>query len=319
MKQKKVFITGIAGFAGMYLARTLLEHGYEVHGSIYKGDSKEHISLLKKNTNLVRLDITNRNLTKEIMKTVKPDYIFHLAAFSSVGRSFANERLVYKINFDGTLNMLEASTGLKHLEKFVFISTSEVYGLFKPSNKTLTEADPVNPVSPYGISKAAAEQVCMMYFREYGVPVVISRSFNHSGPGQSEFFVIPSFCKKIAKLEKSRKEAVMPVGNLAVKRDLSDVRDIVEGYRLMAEKGKAGEKYQLCSGSAVSIQTVLKKLLKYTDKKIKIKKDKKLFRPSDLPLIRGDYSRAKKDLGFSLRYNLDTTLEDTLIYWRQKI
>ncbi len=319
MKNRHAFITGIGGFAGTYLAKELLDAGYSVSGSVYKDDSPEQIKFLKKTCKIYKLDILSKLQTSKLIQKLQPNYIFHLAAFSSVGQSFANERLTYKINIDGTLNLLEASVGLKKIAKFVFISSSECYGKFSPKTKTLTEDDLLNPISPYGISKVAAEHICQLYLSRFQVPIVIARAFNHSGAGQNEICVIPSFCKQIAMIEAGKQKPLMNVGNLSAKRDLSDVRDIVRGYRLMAEKGKAGAVYQLCSGKAISIQSVLDKLLKLSSKKITVKIDKNFFRKNDIPTIRGDYSRAKKAIGYKPNYKFDKTLLDSLNYWREKI
>lgn len=319
MKNKHAFITGIAGFAGGHLAKELLDNGYQVSGSFYKDDSPEQIKYLKKNCKLYSLDILNRSKVSKLIHKLQPNYIFHLAAFSSVGQSFANERLTYEINFNGTLNLLEASCDLNNLHKFIFISSSECYGKFSPKTKILTEDDSLNPISPYGISKVAAEHLCRLYHSRYNFPVVIARAFNHSGPGQNENFVIPSFCKQIAMIETGQQKPIMKVGDLSVKRDLSDVRDIVSGYRFMAEKGKDGSVYQLCSGKAISIQSVLNKLLKFSNKKITVKIDKKFFRKNDIPIICGDFSRAKKEIRYNPKYKIDNTLLNSLDYWREKI
>jgi len=319
MKQKHAFITGIAGFAGRHLAKELLDAGYSVSGSFYKDDSPEQIKKLKKTCKIYSLDILNKSNVSKLIQKLQPDYIFHLAAFSSVGQSFSHERLTYDINFNGTLNLLETSVELKQLKKFVFISSSECYGKFTPKTKTLTEDEPLNPISPYGISKVAAEHLCKLYFSRYKFPVVIARAFNHSGAGQSDNFVIPSFCKQIAMIESGKQKPIMKVGNLTAKRDLSDVRDIVHGYRLMAEKGNAGAVYQLCSGKSISIQSVLDKLLRLSNKKINVKIDKKFFRKNDIPLIRGDFSKAKKEIGYKPKYKIDNTLLNSLDYWRENI
>lgn len=317
MKKPHAFITGIGGFAGLHLANELLNNGYKVSGSIYKYDSKRNISLLKNKTELHRLDILDKKHTYLILKKLNPDYIFHLAGLSSVGQSYKTEKLTYQINVVGTYNILQSSRDLKRLKKFIFVSSSEVYGMFKPLNKTLIEDDIPNPISPYAVTKAAAEQVCLMYHNEYKVPIVISRSFNHSGPYQDEQFVIPSFCSQIAQIELSKKKSIMRVGNLTAKRDISDVRDIVEGYRLMAEKGKTGRIYQLCSNKSIKIQTILNKLLKLSIKKITVKPDPQLFRKDDIPVIRGNNLRATKELGYTCRYNINNTLKDTLDFWRE--
>jgi len=319
MTKQRVFITGIAGFVGRYLAEELLKEGYQVSGSIYEEDPQENIDFLKGKASLVQLNILDQKQCQQVVATLNPHYIFHLAAFSSVGRSFGKERLTYQVNFDGTLNMLQAAVDLKRLQKFVYISSAECYGKFTPKNKTLTEAQPFNPISPYAVSKVAAEYACRFYHYRFQLPVTIARSFNHSGPGQSENFVIPSFAKQIALIEKGKAKPLMHVGNLSVKRDLSDVRDVVRGYYLLALKGNPGQAYHFCSGKAVSIESVLKELLKLSPKKIKVKIDKKRFRQNDIPYLRGDNKKAGRELGYKIRYNLKTTLLDTLNYWREKV
>lgn len=318
MKKPHAFITGIAGFAGIYLAEDLLNNNYRVSGSIYKYDSPTNINLLKKKVELHKLDILDEKLTYSIIKKLNPDYIFHLAAISSVGQSYKNEKLTYQINVIGTFNLLQTAKDLNRLKKFIFVSSSEVYGMFKPVNKTLLEDDLPNPLSPYAVTKSAAEQICQMYHRQHKVPIVISRSFNQSGPFQDERFVIPSFCSQITQIESGQRKPQMLVGNLSAKRDISDVRDVVVGYRLMAEKGKIGRVYQLCSGKSVKIQTILNKLIKLSVKKITIKSDPSLFRRDDIPVIRGNNSRAAKELGYKCRYKIEKTLKDTLEFWREK-
>ncbi len=318
MKKPTAFITGIAGFAGSFLAEELLNHGYRVTGSVFKDDQLENISHLAGSIDTVELDILDSERSAELLRRINPNLIFHLAAFSSVGQSFGNERLTYRVNFDGTLNVLQGAVALKNLRRLVFISTSECYGRFPRKISKLAEDQPFNPMSPYGVSKAAAEYACRYYFTRHGLPVTVSRSFNHSGPRQNENFVIPSFCKQIVAIESGSSKPVINVGDLSVKRDLSDVRDIVHGYLLLAEKGRPGEAYNLCSGKAVSIKVVLDGLLKLAKVPIKVNLDKSRFRKNDIPILRGDNSRAVKELGFSPRYSLRQTLQATLDYWRDQ-
>jgi GDP-4-dehydro-6-deoxy-D-mannose reductase len=319
MSKPTAFITGIAGFAGSYMAEELLAHGYRVVGSLYPGESTANLEAVINQVTLVELDILDASRCVSFLSSFKPHYVFHLAAIASVKQSLELERLTYRINFEGTLNILQAAAQLPGLKRVVFVSSAECYGTFRPKNKTLTEEQPLNPVSPYGIAKAAAEQVSLFYFRQFGLPVSIARSFNHSGPRQAESFVVPSFAKQIAMIEAGRQKPVLMVGDLSVKRDLSDVRDIVRGYRLLAEKGKDGRVYQFCSGKAVSIRTVLDGLLRLATRKIRVKVDKSRLRKSDIPVLRGDNRRAVQELGFKIRYSLQTTLKDTLDYWREKV
>jgi len=319
-KKSKAIITGIAGFAGSYLAELLIDRGYEVYGFLAPGEKRGNISHLGGKLNLDRFDIRKADKISRYVKSIKPAYIFHLAAFSSVGKSFASERLTYDINFIGTLNIFEAAMELQSkLEKLVFASSADIYGAFRPTGKILNESQPFNPNSPYGISKAAAEYLAQYYCNHHGLPVVISRSFNHTGPRHSETFVVPSFCRQIARIEKGGVKNIIAVGDLSTKRDLSDVRDIVNGYFLMARKGRPGEVFQLCSGRTVAIKTVLNKLLGMAAVPIKVKTDKSRLRKSDIPVLKGDNSRAKKQLGWENNYELEHTLSDTLQYWRDKL
>ncbi len=318
MSRPVAFITGIAGFAGSYLAEELLRNGYRVTGALYEDESTDHIAEIMDDIALTELDILDDRGCQKAVARFKPDIVFHLAAFASVGKSFANERLVYRVNFDGTLNMLAAAAKASRRPKFVFISSSECYGIFSPKNKTLAEDQPLNPVSPYGISKAAAEFACHAYAKRYELFVVIARSFNHSGPRQNEDFVVPSFARQIASLERRKGRPVMLVGDLSVKRDLSDVRDVVRGYRLLAEKGSPSQAYHFCSGRAVSISSVLNQMLRMAERKIQVRIDKKRLRKNDIPVLRGNNILAVRDLGYETRHSLNRTLRDTLDYWRTR-
>lgn len=319
MKKATVFVTGIAGFAGSYLTEELLACGYRVVGAVHPKESTANIAGLKGEVDIVRLDIQNASRCRQALLKAKPDYVCHLAAIASVWRSFEMERAVYRVNFEGTVNMLQAALEVDRVRRFLFISSADCYGVFTPRNKTLTEEQPLNPVSPYALSKAVAEQACRYYAQHYQLPIVTARSFAHSGPRQSADFVIPSFARQIATIETGRSRPVMAVGNLSAKRDLSDVRDIVRGYRMLIEKGRPGRVYQLCSGRAVAIQTVLNSLLKLSSHNIKVRVDRSRLRKIDIPVQRGDNSRAVQELGYRPRYTLMTTLKDTLDFWRKKI
>jgi GDP-4-dehydro-6-deoxy-D-mannose reductase len=205
---------------------------------------------------------------------------------------------------------------LKRLKKFLFVGSSDCYGIIKGRNRTLTEDEPFNPVSPYGISKAAAEFACRHYVRHHKLPVVVTRAFNHSGPRQQESFVIPAFARQIAAIEAGRQRPVIKVGDLSARRDLSDVRDVVRGYRLAAVKGRPGDIFHLCSGRAVAIRRVLDSLLSMTERNITVSVDKARLRKSELPVLRGSNRRATQRLGYRVRYKLKDTLRDTLDYWR---
>jgi GDP-4-dehydro-6-deoxy-D-mannose reductase len=319
-KKSKVLITGIAGFGGSFLADLLNDKGYRLYGLLAPGEKTDNIRHLKRGIDLDRLDITSAGKVKAYVKKIKPRYLFHLAAMASVGQSFAKERLTYDVNFTGSLNIFEAAVSvLKDIRKLVVIGSADSYGAFRPVNRLLKEDQPFAPISPYGISKAAMEYLAEYYLRQYRLPVVIARPFNHTGPRQSDTFVVPSFCRQIASIEKGRKKPLMKVGNLEVKRDLSDVRDIVKGYYAIAVRGKPGEVYHLSSGRSVSIKAVLDRLRKMSSKEIKVTIDKSRFRKADIPILRGDNSKAGKELAWQPEYELSETLKDTLDFWRGRV
>jgi GDP-4-dehydro-6-deoxy-D-mannose reductase len=170
----------------------------------------------------------------------------------------------------------------------------------------------------YAATKVCQEQTAEIYARAYGLDIVMVRAFNHSGPKQESIFVMSDFCRQIADIEKGRKSPVMTVGNLAAMRDFTDVRDIVRGYRLLAEKGKSGEIYNIGSGKAVSIQYILDTALKLSTVEIAVERDAKRMRASDIPIIEADTTKIHGDTGWKAEIALEQTIEDTLNYWRKR-
>jgi GDP-4-dehydro-6-deoxy-D-mannose reductase len=312
----RVFVTGVSGFAGSFLAREMLEKGYDVSGTYLPQESLDRIDTLKKDLGLYSLDLTKPKKLNTILKKENPEYIVHLAAQSSVGRSFKYPQETYDINFYGTYHLIESALNHCDLQKFVLVSSADVCGVVKKKDMPLSPDHPPKPVSPYGLSKAACEMLAWQYFKKQDFPAVVIRAFNHSGPGQERGFVIPDFCSQIAALEKKRGPKKMRVGNLSAKRDISDVRDIVVGYRLALEYGKPGKTYNLCGGRAYRIETLLKKLLRFADADIQVETDPKLSRPSEVPILTGDISKTEKQLGYKLNYQIDDTLKDCLNYYR---
>ena len=312
----RALITGIVGFAGSHLAAELLESGYEVYGTQLKGESREKIRGLIKSISISNLDLTNSSATRRLVRRIKPDIVYHLAAVSSVGLSFNNPRLTFNVNLMGTLNLLEALRTIDTLTGILLVTSSDVYGVVKPSDLPLKESAAMKPVTPYGVSKAAVDMLGFQYFKSYGLPIIRVRAFNHTGPKQSPGFVVSDFCRQVALIEAGRLKPVFSVGNLDAQRDISDVRDIVNGYKLLAEGGKKGDVYHLCSGRAVRIKKILDSVLESSNRKVKVKPDPRLMRPSETPRLIGDASKAKRAVGYRPTYKLAQTIHDTLEYWR---
>jgi GDP-4-dehydro-6-deoxy-D-mannose reductase len=314
----KVLITGIAGFVGSYLAELLSKKADEVLGICLPGESRTNIEKIKRNLHLFDCDITNFDQLSRLVKRIKPDQIYHLAALSSVGESFSHPLKTIQTNISGTLNLLEVSRGLKNQVKILVAGSSDMYGKVSPKEVPITEKRPLLPVSPYGMSKAACDLLAYQYFSSYGLFVIRARAFNHTGPRQNTGFVIPDFASQIARIEAGNLSPVLKVGNLSSQRDISDVRDVVKAYASLMSRGKAGEAYNVCSQKAYSIKEMLKVLLGLSKKKIEVKTDEKKNRPAEIPILKGDNSKIRKVTGWRSEIPFKQTLKDTLNYWREK-
>jgi GDP-4-dehydro-6-deoxy-D-mannose reductase len=314
----KVLITGIAGFVGSHLAELLLEKGDEVFGICLACESLENIREIKKDLHLTNCDITDFDQLSKVIRRINPDEIYHLAALSSVGKSFGHPADTIETNVSGTLYLLEILRNRRKEVRILIVGSSDMYGVVKPKDIPITEEKPLLPVSPYGSSKAMCDLLAYQYFKSYGVQAIRVRAFNHTGPRQGMGFVVPDFASQIAKIEADILPPVMKVGNLSSKRDLSDVRDIVRGYQLLMKEGKAGEAYNICSGKAYSIKNVLKGLLSLSKKKIRVRMNEKMNRPAEIPVLVGENSKIKRDTGWRQKIPIEKTLQDTLNFWRRK-
>lgn len=322
MKPKKALITGISGFVGSHLAELLLKKGFEVHGIIRWRSKTENIDDFKEELILHDGDMTDFSSLIKILKQVKPDYIFHLAAQSFVLTSWKSPSQTLYTNVIGTSNLLEAITSLKDdsFDPVVQLAgTSEEYGLVFPNEVPIKETNPLRPLSPYGVSKVATDMLALQHFRSYGIKTITTRSFNSTGPKRGEVFVCSTFAKQIAEIEKGKREPVIYHGNLDAKRDFTDVRDIVRAYLLTVEKCKPGEAYNICSGKSLSMKEMLLMLLSLTDVSVKLKKDPNRMRPSDVSILHGDYSKFREATGWQPTIDIKQTLKDLLNYWRERV
>lgn len=295
-----------------------MAHGYRVRGAALPDEPDDNIAAIRRRVKIDRFDITNRDACRTFLTAARPDYLFHLAAIASVGKSFSLAELTIRVNTLGSYHILEAVKGKRWLKKLVFVSSSEVYGPVKADQLPLRPNRPFNPLSPYGQSKVAAEYIARTYIEQCGVPAVIVRPFNHAGPRQSPDFVVAALSRKIAAVEKTRGKKVITVGNLSARRDIADVRDIARGYRLLAEKGRVGEAYHLCTGRAFTIKQLLNKLLAFSDTEINVQRDPALYRISDIPALQGSFDKTRKEVGWKPEIEIQQTLEDTLNFWRRR-
>ncbi len=312
----RAFITGVTGFAGSHLAENLLQHNIEVFGTTLRGESRKNVASIEKDITIIPAALNDTKTLQKSIDRVKPHWVFHLAALAAVGKSFSTPVETMMVNFVGTLNFYEILRTAKSIEKIIFVSSADVFGPLPPAKMPIKPDYQLQPVSPYGASKAAADIMSYQYFRAYGLPIVRIRAFNHTGPRQTTGYVIPDFCSQIVKIERSRKNGVIKVGNISAKRDIADVRDIVNGYRLAAKKGKPGEAYILASGKARSISHFLRVLTALSTAEIEIKVAKQLLRPVEVPVLVGSIAKSKKELDYSPKYSIEQTLLDTLDFWR---
>jgi GDP-4-dehydro-6-deoxy-D-mannose reductase len=316
----KVLITGITGFVGSHLADYLLERDdIEICGIARWRSQKENIKHLGDRIKLVECDIKDMTSVHEVVKSFKPDRIFHLAAQSFVPASWSAPAETLSTNIIGEVNIFESVRDLGLNTTIQIAGSSEEYGLVKPDEVPITEANPLRPLSPYGVSKVAQDLLGYQYFKSYGMNIVRTRAFNHTGPRRGEVFVCSTFAKQIAEIEKGKKGKILKVGNLEAQRDFTDVRDIVKAYWLAAEKCDPGEVYNICSGEPRTIQSILDTLLSFTKAKVDIKKDPSRMRPSDVPILKGDFSKFSKKTGWKPEIPFEKTLKDILNYWRERV
>jgi len=314
----KTLITGCGGFAGSHLAEYLLGKGEEVMGLIAVDDECDNLKHIQSHLTVVAADLGDSARVLEVIELLKPQRIYHLAAFSSPADSFEDPRETYRVNFTGTLNLLSAWLRVGMDCRFLLVSSAEVYGIVPKEKLPLREEMEFRPVSPYAGSKAAAELLGLQFFLSYGLPIVRVRPFNHTGPRQSSRFVCSNFARQVAEIELGLRPPTIVAGNIDAARDFSDARDIVRGYFDLLEHGAPGEVYQLCSGRSVSIKSILEMVTPFASKPVQVSLDKSSFRKHDAAEIWGDYSKAKLAVGWEPRHELAETLRELTDYWREK-
>jgi GDP-4-dehydro-6-deoxy-D-mannose reductase len=316
----RVLITGITGFAGSHLAEFLIAKHPEVQvfGIVRWRSRMENILGIRDQIELYEADLKDMVSLEACLRHVKPDRIFHLAAQSFVPTSWKCPGETFAINAMGQINLFEALLSLKQSPLIQVAGSSEEYGRVFPDEIPMKETNPLRPLSPYAVSKVAQDLLGYQYFQSYGLPVVRTRGFNHTGPRRGEVFVTSSLAKQIAAIEKGVKEPVIQVGNLDAKRDFSDVRDIVEAYWLSLEKGEPGEVYNIGSGVSRPIREVLDILLSLSKVNVRVEVDPQRLRPSDVPILLADSSKFVARTGWKPRFSFRQTLSDLLDYWRRQ-
>jgi len=300
---KRLMVTGLDGFVGRHVKQAVesLRDGrfqlVEARGAI---ELREPATL------------------QQAIEETRPDYVLHLAAQSFVPASVKDPRATYEVNFFGTLNLLQALKAGGFRGRMLYVGSAEEYGAVRDEDLPVVESCPLRPRTPYGVSKAAAELLCYQWTQDQGFEIVMSRPFNHLGPGQAEHFVVPDFAKQVTEIKLGRREPVLKVGAIEVTRDFTDVRDVVQAYLALMERGESGEAYNVCSGREYSIREILEELIRLAEVECRIIVDNARLRAVERKRNRGSFEKLAKCTGWNPRITLTESLRDVLAYWELK-
>ena len=308
----KALIIGASGFVGPYLTEAVKRDlKCDV---VATGHSSECAPFPGCETR--KLDIMDNAAVFSLLQDEHPYYIFHLAAQSSVSRSWKDPAFTVNVNIKGALSVLGAVRALEYKPKVLMVGSGEEYGHIKPEDIPIKEGQFLRPGNIYAATKAGQNMMSSVYANAYGMHLVMTRSFNHMGPGQSPVFVVSDFCRQAVRIEKGLQEPVIYVGNLDAKRDFTDVRDMVSAYTALIQFGVPGETYNVGTGKAVPIKEILTRIIEKSSADIKVEVDEKKLRPVDIPVIEPDISKLYKATGWKPVIELDRTLENMLEYYR---
>lgn len=314
---KRVLITGINGFAASHLARFLVNLGNEVHGTVRIRSDLHRIEDIKNKITLHTIELTDYLSVEGVILKVRPDEIYHLAAQSAVRQSWDMPSENYRINVDGTINVMESVRKLDYKPLILNVSTCEVYG--NAMAPVIDENTMPNPNTHYGISKYTQDMIGRLYFKAYGIPVMTSRSFNVTGWGRADAFVDSNFAKQVVEIELGLKEPVIKHGNLDSYRDFTDIKDVVQAYVRILRMGNPGEVYVIASEKMTSIKELLETLIRNSKvQDIKDEIDPDRMRPIDTKGTIGDASKIKQ-LGWEHTVSFEQSMIDLLEYWRSRL
>lgn len=317
----RALITGITGFAGSHLAEYLLaEHPeVEVFGTYRWRSRRENIEHFDERVKMIEADLRDYSSLHSLLDEVRPDYIFHLAAQSFVPSSWRAPAETLGTNITGQTNLFEAVRYLKLDPVIQIACSSEEYGLVHPDETPIKETNPLRPLSPYAVSKVTQDFMGYQYFQSYGLKVIRTRAFNHTGPRRGDVFVTSNFAKQVASIEAGLQDPVIHVGNLEAIRDFTDVRDMVRAYWLGVQKGRPGEVYNIATGKGIHIHELLDMLLEMSTVDVEVRQDPERMRPSDVEILIGDSSKFRADTGWEPEIPFEKTLADVLQYWRDRL
>lgn len=297
----RALVTGARGFVGRHLCAHLTESGDDVLG-IDLPDGP---------------DLLDPAALRQLLSDERPDVVFHLGGWSDVGASWDNPYDCFRVNAEGTFNLLEACRSTSR-PRVLVVSSADVYGKVEPGELPLTESSPYRPVTPYAASKIAADELAHQAWLGHGLETIRVRAFNHLGPGQTSRFVAPAIAERIALNERDGGTEVA-VGNLTPRRDITDVRDVVRAYRMLMTDGRPGEAYNVCTGVDLSMEDLAQRLVGLASTPMSLRPDPDLQRPVETPVLRGDNSKVHAHTGWAPTIPIDRTLSDVLAEQRQRV
>jgi len=311
LKAQRILITGGTGFVGSHLIPYLKSSNVDLTVVSSKVPARHDSDV-----NYCVADIRNADDTAAAIRAANPDQVFHLAGVSSIAASWNDPRRALEVNVIGSYNVFEAAMRQPSPPRILNVSTAQVYA---PSDVALKETSPTSPDNPYAATKAMAELLMVQHQGSRSGGIVTVRAFNHTGPGQSPAYVLPSFAKQLAEMEAGLCAPVLKVGNIQVKRDFTDVRDVVVAYCELLAKGKTGEVYNVCSGRAVLLADLVRELQENCSVAIEIEADPKRLRAREPALMVGDPGKIMRETNWTPRISLQSSLKDLLVYWRARV
>ncbi|MFN2446589.1 MAG: GDP-mannose 4,6-dehydratase [Vicinamibacterales bacterium] len=309
-----VLVTGAAGFVGRHLLQELIREEADVVGWYRPGAVRGPYAAT--GVRWLGVDLLDRAAVRSAIGDSPPAQIYHLAGYSNVAQSWTHTREVFESNVLATHHLFDALKDA-HLRPRVLVSLSAA--VYRPASRPLVEDDVLEPLNPYATSKLAQEMVAAAAFAEDGIPTLLARAFNHTGPGQPPGFIAPDIARQLALIEFGHMEPALSLGNLDAARDLSDVRDVARAYVAMMKRASPGVPYNVCSGTAVSVKALVDTLIAAAKVPVRVIQDPAKFRPVDVPLIQGDHGRLSADTAWQPEISLDRTLTDVLDYWRATV
>lgn len=313
----RVFITGATGFAGSHLVDLLVEQGHDVLALVHEATSHQGLPA-NVHVQPIAGDLLDADELVKAVAAARPDVIFHLAGQAYPARSWLDPATTITVNTGGTANLLRAAVEYGR-PRVVVVTSAEIYGPIAAEDLPLTEDTIPHPRHPYGVSKLAAGALARLYWERYELPVMEARPFNHIGPRQATGFVVPDFASQLAAIRLGRAEPVMRVGNLSPERDFTDVRDVARAYGRLAESGRPGEAYLICSGHSITIHHLLETLIDLSGVAVEVVTDERRLNPVDIPCLYGSYAKLERDTGWRPEIPLRRSLADALDDWEERL